>query len=81
MAWLLREGFTEGRRAAGCLDDLSRLLGRDDWEHQVGLARALGRAADPDRAVLAAVRIAEAAGPEQRRAWVGRMDAAGPDAE
>lgn len=81
VAWLLREGFTEGRRAAGCLDDLARLLDRDDWEHQVGLARALGRAADPDRAVLAAVRIAEAAGPEQRRAWAGRMDAAGPDAE
>lgn len=78
VSWVLREGFTEGRRAAGCIADLAALLDRDDLPHHLGLARALGRAADPDRAALAAVRIAEAADAGQRRTWAQRIDAADP---
>ncbi|WP_462417711.1 bifunctional [glutamine synthetase] adenylyltransferase/[glutamine synthetase]-adenylyl-L-tyrosine phosphorylase [Kytococcus sp. Marseille-QA3725] len=79
ISWVLREGFTEGRRAAGCITDLAALLGQDDPEHHLGFARALGRAADPDRAALAAVRIAESASADRRRAWGERIHAAGSE--
>jgi len=64
LAGLARLGFDDPRRALGLLEDrvLQAVIRSREAIEDDGLARALVDTADPDQALLGAVRLAEAAG-------------------